>query len=650
MSNTKTIKLLPESIINIIAAGEVLERPSSAIKELIENSIDAGATSIKLKLLNGGTNLIEIIDNGHGIHKNDLKLALIKHATSKVNEKDISQFTFLGFRGEALASIRSAAEITIASRTAEDTVHGWSISAKGEQIDAPVPNNKFGVGTTISITNLFCLMPNKLRFLKSENSENSACLEIIQQIALINSHISFSVNIDDKKHITYEACTESERIAQIMGNKFWQDAINLEHSYDEVLLTGYISPPTGGGHKPKLFFSVNNRIINDNFLNKMFRFAYKDLSSPNNKPSCVLNLTIPPSDIDVNIHPNKTVIKFVHEDMIKKVILSGIRKTLSRCTVSSSIADSFISRHMDAKEDTSNDATPITQQRISEEQYQKHASEELSFFENNAATTEYNHETRKQAYNIGTDINNVAAHAAGMKHSAETQHPSTMRHPNETEHWSATQHTAAGAQYQHFDGTKQTSGISLGEAIAQIHRTYILSKSESGLILTDQHAAHERLVLEKMKKQMKEQGHIKAQRLLMPYTIKLLPSEVEDIIGVRDKLISLGMEISASGVDEIVVESTPEMIGGVDKIEHLVQSVSKSTHLCAELFAHDINSLLSSIACHSSIRAGRELKMEEMNAILREMERTDFSAQCNHGRPTYIVLTKDNLDKLFCRH
>lgn len=638
MSTLFKIKLLPEDVINKIAAGEVIERPSAAVKELLENAIDAGASRIDIRLEGGGTSLIEISDNGCGIDHEELSMALTRHATSKMEASTINDIRFLGFRGEALASIRSVADVTVESRT-KYSDQGWGINGKGDEISQCFPVRR-SVGTTITVRNLFCFIPNRLRFLKSEASENAASMDVIQRIALTQHNVGFGINIDGKRSVEYSALPESssfaKRVCDIMGEEFWQDAIQVDHEESDafIKLSGYITSPTSTGRKQKFFCSVNGRMVNDPFISSLFRIAYKDIASHGSKPSGVLLLEIDRSMIDVNVHPNKTQIKFIDESAVRKLIISGIRKALSRATVGNSIHNSFIEKKIEQNTNSNelnenrvqeefkikqSSASFISEREYGDKKYDRYETDNLSLCSNDdRRDIEINHESDQKQYNVKDYHNN--------KNSVQSDDVfSDTSNKNE----------------QRYE--------SLGYAMFQFKKKYIISQSEDHINIIDQHAAHERLVLEGMKESMMRDGMLSSQKLLMPEIIQCDAKDVIELMSIKEKLHEIGVEIEENGDDQIIVRAVPAILGGIDSVHDLISEIASNVGLYAEIAESSVIQKCSSIACHASIRSGRELKMSEMNAILRSMEKTDFAAQCNHGRPTYVRFSLLEMDRLFQR-
>lgn len=555
------IRLLSDSVINKIATGEVIDRPLSVVKELIENSIDAGATEIHVNLYRGGRSLISVTDNGCGIDKEDLLLAVTRHATSKLFD-DITQTHYMGFRGEALASMITASRVKLISRTRDQ--QGWQIilengSLQDEIHITPASHN---IGTTVEIRDLFCFIPNRLRFLKPESTEIAACSQFINSIALAYPHIQFSC-ISNNKDIL-NILFSKNRIQTILGEEFLNNAnfFDTGENYKDLhrmRLYGYVSIPTyNRTTHNKIFTFVNKRLVKDSFLNKLIRVAYFNTLPEGIHPSVVLFLEMPVECVDVNIHPNKSEVRFSDERIIRDIIIHSIRDTIkSTKTITPTIKN-------------------LTQDTIKPLQ--------LVFNNDNSSLCERN-----------------------------VQNFSTLCH----------------SEY-------------LGNAKFQLYNQYIIAENAKGMVLIDQHAAHERIVLEKL-----QSMKIHCQNLLIPISISLEQAKIDLIMSIASDLQRVGFHITTNDC-MLFVHSIPLLPGNFDVLLFL-QDVVNDTNLYMQILASHQTKILQKIACYSSIRAGRKMNIQEMNALLRLIETTNFSSQCVHGRPTYIELSMNYLNKLFER-
>ena len=577
------IKKLPDNLINQIAAGEVIERPSSALKELIENSIDAGASKISISLSEGGKTLIEVIDDGMGMNLHDLKMCLERHATSKINDGDLVHINSLGFRGEALPSIGSIANLVIESYDKLKD-EAWQISIINNKKNIEPSLIRFG--TKVTITDLFLKVPARLKFMKTNATEIRYCKEVVKHLAMSHPKISFSLTIDSKRIFNWENSEKSDfegtknRLYQVMGEDFIKSSVSVHIERDGLILAGMAGMPTlnrNTGREQYLF--VNNRPVKDRNLIGALRGAYKGLIEHNRFPVAVLFLDILSQDVDINVHPAKVEVRFKDSGKVRSIIVSGVRKALEKAGL--------------------NTASEISNALI----------DKMSFDEQV----------------INDNSSNINLQNINLSPSSRF---------------------AENIDSESFNNQRT---YPLGSAIAQAHGTYIISETENGLILIDQHAAHERIVLEKIREGFLN-SNIQKQILLIPEVVELSGDHFEVIIKYKDSLIKLGLVIEEFDNNAIVIREHPAILDKVN-FSILIKDIAEEIIDFGSEFvlSERLDNICGNMACHSSIRSGRLLLTSEMNALLREMEITPNSSQCNHGRPTFIKLSVTDIEKLFGR-
>ena len=577
------INKLPDNLINQIAAGEVIERPSSALKELIENSIDAGASKISISLSEGGKTLIEVIDDGMGMNLHDLKMCLERHATSKINDGDLVHINSLGFRGEALPSIGSIANLVIESYDKLKD-EAWKISIINNKKNIEPSLIRFG--TKVTITDLFLKVPARLKFMKTNSTELRYCKEVVKHLAMSHPKISFSLTIDSKRIFNWEKSEKADfegtknRLYQVMGEDFIKSYVSVHIERDGLILAGIVGMPTlnrNTGREQYLF--VNNRPVKDRNLIGALRGAYKGLIEHNRFPVAVLFLDILSQDVDINVHPAKVEVRFKDSGKVRSIIVSGVRKALEKAGL--------------------NTASEISNALI----------DKMSFDEQV----------------INDNSNNINLQNINLSPSSRF---------------------AENIDSESFNNQRT---YPLGSAIAQAHGTYIISETENGLILIDQHAAHERIVLEKIREGFLN-SNIQKQILLIPEVVELSGDHFEVIIKYKDSLIKLGLVIEEFDNNAIIIREHPAILDKVN-FSILIKDIAEEIIDFGSEFvlSERLDNICGNMACHSSIRSGRLLLTSEMNALLREMEVTPNSSQCNHGRPTFIKLSVTDIEKLFGR-
>ena len=582
------IKILPDEIINQIAAGEVIDRPSSAVKELVENSIDANSTKISVFVRDGGKTEIIVTDDGDGISKKELELAVTRHATSKLNEKKIDTLSFLGFRGEALPSIGSVSEMSIKSNINEDQ-NGMMIEiiAGIKKKIRPVNHRK---GTTVSVKKLFFSTPARLKFLKTDNYESLLIKRIIQKLALCNYDIDFDLTINNKKAILTKSdknCDIKEkfkrRVTTLLGSEFIENSIFIDETSENFKFKGYIGIPTfHHSNTNNQFLFVNGRVVQDKSMNVIFKVAYRDFMSYDRFPQLILFIECPQDEVDVNVHPSKNEMRFRNLNYLRSKILKVFQSNLITAGHRASTLNTL------------------------------KAVEKFSFKSNQKTFLQL----KDEKFN-DENLNNLS-------HSSDNNNIDKQDKEN-------------------------SSLFPLGYAKSQFHKTYIMSETNEGIVIIDQHAAHERLVYEKLKKDFFEKK-IKTQILLIPVVIDVDSSIIEDLEKKLQLVSEYGVKIEIFGKTSVIVRELPHILANcnvkklvIDLIEEVLETNdSKSVE-------NEINKICSRMACHGSIRAGRDLQVDEMNDLLRKMESTPFSGQCNHGRPTYVELKIGDIEKLFGR-
>lgn len=584
------IRQLPDYLVNQIAAGEVIERPAAAVKELVENAIDAGATQIDIDLRHGGKSLIRIKDNGHGMTVNDLKLATERHATSKLPNDDLVNINHLGFRGEALPSIGSVSRLKIQSKTANDD-EAWEIKIEGGVKQSPSPATPIN-GTIIEVEDLFYATPARLKFLKSDRAEYGAVRETILRIAMAFPNVGIKLSHEGVTKLNLASTDQKNRIADILGKEFKENSVGVYGERDTMTLTGFTSLPTlNRASNQHQYLFVNGRPVKDKMILGCVRAAYMDILHHGRHPLTALFLEIPPEAVDVNVHPAKTEVRFRDAASVRSLLIGALKQALHEggMTTSSTLATQTFSRMQGGSPAPYRPPQPNYNSQLAE--------------------------TAQEFYMPLEPSGRIEQHA--------------HEEPPTTDH---------------------THTYPLGAARAQIHENYIIAQSEEGLVIVDQHAAHERLVYEKLKNQM-EAGRIISQGLLVPEIIDLNENEISELLGNQETLNQFGIEVEAFGTDSISVQSLPALLGDKIDIKKLIRDIIDeiTEHGTTEKLQKTLFEKLSSAACHGSIRSGRRLNAEEMNALLRQMEETPNSGHCNHGRPTYITLNLVDIEKLFGR-
>jgi DNA mismatch repair protein MutL len=594
-----TIRRLSETLANRIAAGEVVERPASVVKELVENAIDAGAGRIEIVLARGGKELIRVTDDGHGMAAEDLPLAVERHATSKLASEDLLDIRFLGFRGEALPSIGSVSRLTITSRQPQDG-HASRLVVENGRIGDVTPA-AHPVGTRVEVEDLFALVPARLKFLKSDRAENEAVADIVRRIAAARPMVDITLVLDGRTIRFAAQRGEGEgmrtRLSDVVGRDFGANAVFISAEREGFALTGLAGLPTynraTAAHQ--LLF-VNRRPVKDRLLLGALRGAYADLVPRDRHPVVALFIESDPREVDVNVHPAKAEVRFRDPGLVRSLLVSAVRNAiLAAGPRSAGVGAEFIGEHVRhhgaaASVRPAAGYAPVVRAASGPEPAMAGLAESQSAF----------------AMPPGTDV----------RVAADPQPAATEDHP-------------------------------LGAAKAQLHDTYILAQNRSGVVLVDMHAAHERLVLERLKR---GRGRPQTQILLVPDIVDLSPAEAERVLAAAEELASLGLGVEGFGPGAVLVRETPSALGDFD-VAGLIRDVADGLAEWGEALPlqERLDRLAGTFACHHSIRAGRRLKPEEMDALLRQIEAEPLAAQCNHGRPTFVELSRADLERLFQR-
>lgn len=620
------INLLSQRLANQIAAGEVVERPASVVKELMENSLDAGASRLEIEVEQGGTKQIKIKDDGLGIHKQDLELALSRHATSKITDlEDLENIASLGFRGEALASISSVSRLTMTSKADDDVAagggdnSGWKVVAEGQEMDVMLSPAAHSRGTTVQVRDLFFNTPARKKFLKTEKTEFSRIDEILKRIALSRFDVQFSLTHNQRairKLLPAKSDQEKQRrVALVCGPAFVESSVFVEMQGQGLRLWGWVSLPTFSRSQADLqYFYVNGRIIRDKLVTHAVKQAYRDVLFHGRHPAYVLYLELAPSAVDVNVHPTKHEVRFRDSRLVHDFLFSSLHKALAELRPSDRLADSA--------QNNGHESDPFAAMRSGSAAGNFAASPDSNF-----AAGNFNDQSSlslaEPASNSYSYRQNTGQPDAGVIHS----------------------------QLENF--AKLTADDAevppLGYAIAQLHGIYILAQNKEGLITVDMHAAHERITYERMKTACQNE-ELKMQSLLVPLSIAVSQGEADCAETEQEALLTIGIELERVAAESIVVRQVPSILRNAD-IEQLVRDVLSDVleyGSSDRIQAHQ-DELLSTMACHGSVRANRHLTIPEMNALLRDMEATQRSGQCNHGRPTWVYQSLNELDKLFLR-
>lgn len=605
-----SIRRLPEKLVNRIAAGEVVERPAAALKELVENAIDAGSTRISVRIAEGGILRLEVQDDGCGMTASDMALALERHATSKLPDDAIEDVTTLGFRGEALPSIASVARLTLESRVAGGD--GWRRAVDNGAVVAEGPA-ALGKGTRVVVEDLFARVPARRKFLRSSRSEYAACLDVVKRLAMARPDVGFTVEHDGRRVLDVQGGQDQlTRVAALTQRELVANSIGVDLDRGEVHLGGVISLPTyNRGIADHQYLFVNGRPVKDRLLVGALRGAYADLLARDRHPVVALFLDVPTSEVDVNVHPAKTEVRFRDPQLVRGMIVGGLRRALDEHGFRS------VQRPAEA-------ALAAWQQEPVAPQ-----PPAPTLF---AAHLPYPHAPATHLFGADGDLATTALLHDRIVDFAPPRDALPMGRAE-----------AATAPVPHAEAHP------LGIARGQIAKTYIVAEAEDGLVIVDQHAAHERLVLEQLRRGMGGQA-VPSQGLLLPEVVELDEPACDRLEAAALQLAALGVELERFGPAAVMVRATPAMLGAIDCHKLITDIADDLAGYDAALgLSERLELVAATMACHGSVRAGRTLSVAEMNALLRTMEVTPHSGQCNHGRPTWVKLAMDDVEKLFGR-
>jgi DNA mismatch repair protein MutL len=591
-----SIRRLPETLINQIAAGEVVERPASALKELVENALDAGAGRIAIRLAAGGIDGLEVADDGHGMGPDQLRLAVERHATSKLPDDDLSAIATMGFRGEALPSIGSVATLSLTSRAAGS--EGWRLVVDNGRISHDGPAAA-APGTVVRVDGLFAQVPARRKFLKSPRSELAACLDHVRRLAMANPDVGFALESEGRRLVNLPPLPDGSpasllaRLAAIIGADFAENAVAIDLERDGLHLGGLAGLPTyNRGVADHQYLFVGRRPVRDRLLLGALRGAYQDLLARDRHPVVALFLDVPGNFVDVNVHPAKTEVRFRDAAMVRGLIVSGVRRALDAAghRASTRVADAALAAFV-AEPAPGNWAAPTPGPVLAS--------------------------ALAEPPRLFTELPPAFAPSAPAGPAAPAPSPAT-RFP-------------------------------LGAARGQVAATYIIAETDDALVIVDQHAAHERLTLERMNRALAG-GRVATQALLVPEVVDLDDIAAARIADRADELAELGLEIESFGPAAVLVRATPALLGTCD-VKGLIVDLADDLAAFGKALSlkERLDAVAATMACHGSVRAGRQLSIAEMNALLREMEVTPHSGQCNHGRPTWVRLAKTDIEKLFGR-
>lgn len=659
------IAALPDHLVNQIAAGEVVERPANALKEIVENSIDAGATAIEVELAGGGIRLIRVSDNGGGIHPDDIELALHRHATSKIKTlNDLEHVASMGFRGEGLASIASVSRLTLTSRQ-DGSAHATQVKAEDGKLSSPTAA-AHPVGTTIEAAELFFNTPARRKFLKSENTEYAHCATMLERLALAHPHIAFSLKRDGKQVFKFPAQSLHERIAAIVGEDFQAASLEIDSGNGALRLYGAIAKPTfAKGKTDKQYCFVNHRFVRDKVMLHAVKQAYRDVLHNALTPAFVLFLDLPPEAVDVNVHPTKTEIRFRDSQQVHQLVFHTLNKALAdtRADLTESVGNAGEVLHeitgiRPAATSSENEPSGFhpnptaSSENIFAAAPSAHASELRSTFSSGkTAPMPYQAARAPQQRSLSLRESRAAlnTYAELFKNTAADEADIELAQ-FEQARFGNTSATSSENPARSFSDDPKPELPPLGFAIAQLLGIYILAQAEDSLLLIDMHAAAERVNYEKMKRQRQENGNLQSQRLLIPVTFAASHEECAALADHADALAGFGLELSDMGGNTLAVRAVPAMLGKADVVSLAKDVLGELAQVgSSQTIEEHENHILATMSCHGSVRAGRQLTLPEMNALLRDMENTPRSNQCNHGRPTWVKLTLKELDALFLR-
>jgi len=609
------IRRLPAQTVNRIAAGEVIERPASVIKELVENALDAGAAQVDIRYEDGGRTVITVTDDGKGMNPENLALAVERHATSKLpDDSDLLNIETMGFRGEALPSIGSVARLSLTSQTESDD-SAWELRVDGGTKQDPRPAPRFGLhGTRVDVRDLFFATPARLKFLKSERSESMAISDVVKRLAMANPHVGFTLTNGARTSLRLAGTPLSEdgrlvRLSKILGDDFGANAVAVDSEREGIVLTGFAGLPTfSRGNSAHQYLFVNGRPVRDKLLHGAVRGAYQDFLARDRHPVVALYVDLPHEHVDVNVHPAKTEVRFRNPGLVRGLIVSALRHALA-----------------DAGHRASTTVSDFALGRIQRGQQPAYAFQ--GRYGGQQGFAPYRNDPAIQPL-----IDGMGGMSGKVEESPYPFAPSDIP-PNMPPNISS----------------GPTPDYPLGTARAQLHETYVVAQTQDGIVIVDQHAAHERLVYEEMKQTMSGQG-VPRQTLLIPDVVELGETDSARILLRKEELAEMGLVLEPFGQGAVCVRETPALLGEVD-VQGLLRDLADDLAEYDEALSlkEKFEHVCGTMACHGSVRAGRRLNGDEMNALLRQMEATPHSGQCNHGRPTYVELKLADIERLFGR-
>ncbi|MFZ6724196.1 DNA mismatch repair endonuclease MutL [Undibacterium sp. MH2W] len=634
----RPIQALPDHLISQIAAGEVVERPSAVVKEVLENALDAGATSITIRLEEGGVKRIAICDNGRGIPPEQLPLAVARHATSKISSlTELENVATLGFRGEALASIASVSLLTLTTRTA-DAPHAWQIEA------GKISPASGAVGTTVDVQDLYYNTPARRKFLKSEQTEFGHCAEVVRRIALARPDVSFSLTHNGKAVDHWNVSAIDKRSAQILGDAFSSARLPLDESAGPLRIHGFVGLPTASrGRADAQFFYVNGRFVRDKLLTHAVRAAYQDVLHGDRYPSYVLALDLDPALVDVNVHPSKIEVRFRDSRAVHQFVFHAVSRALAQ---TSATAFGTVPAPATAASATAvlSGKTPwiAGEQTTFASQFNTPSPYTNGSQSGYSGTQNYNQFGRRTEQGVAQSLQSYGAFFSNSNSSHNgNENDSGSVTPQDQSPFS-TLSSASASRLPDDDHP-------LGFALAQLHGVYVLAQNSKGLVLVDMHAAHERILYEQLKNALDENA-MPVQPMLIPVTFYADAIEVGTVEEHQDTLKTLGFDMAAISPTTLAVRAVPALLKNADA-QSLARDVLREVREFggSRVLIDRRNELLGTLACHTAVRANRSLTVPEMNALLRQMEQTERADQCNHGRPTWVQLGMNDLDKMFMR-
>ena len=651
------VRQLSDTTINRIAAGEVIERPASVVKELVENAVDAGATRIEIVTATGGKSLLRITDNGAGMTKEDLQLAVRRHCTSKLPEDDLMDIRTMGFRGEALPSIGAISRLEITTRHASEP-HAWKIEVEGGQNNDIEPA-ALNSGTRVEVKDIFFSVPARLKFLKSDRAEATAITEIIKRIALANPTVRFTLSGSDRRQLELPACTGDDadlaRIGQILGAEFTKNAMEIEALREGVHLYGYAGLPTfHRANSQHQFFFVNGRPVRDKLLLGSLKAAYSDVLSRDRHPIVVLNIDLDPHQVDVNVHPAKADVRFRDGQLVRGLMIGALKNAFVQSGFRASTANTQSAinaiRPMGQSAGFNvHSGASVHSPQGHREAPQNYSWQQSSYRPEEGAADAWSAADIPEVGSSETQLGLMEANAPYSGPQDQSQ-PQLQANEQGTQAYHLVDAPSADARAHGHQLPEDRENFPLGAARAQIHETYIVSQTKDGLVIVDQHAAHERLVYEQLKEDLSKRD-VSRQMLLIPEIVDLPEEDVARLEERATELEEVGLVLERFGPGAIAVRETPSMLKRLN-IKALVQDLAddfaefdSSTRIREKL-----DLVAATMACHGSIRAGRRMRPEEMDNLLRDMEATPKSGQCNHGRPTWIELKLSDIERLLGRH